>query len=350
VEAKLNAIVLKIRSAKKVSADSTDTNPTRPNGQSNNGSTDVANTIVDEVNGNNDDIAALLQGKQLHLVVGADHAGGGSFKAQLGLNLVEEGKVIHYEKILVAVAECRKDTRQVLLNSGVMKAIDDGLKATPSSLQAHHGGGMLAARISIFGSFDLAANALLLGKCNMSGKYCWRCHWRHGADEPCKECQAWTLETMKQHREKTDTKEQETGKKIKGKQRMGLVKPPLLTCIPVRNWLTPILHCITLFANTPFNYLTKWVWHRVDDLPIELIVARDIKTEALIHKDECQSMLRDMEEHLNNQRGQLVELEPEGEVFASHEHFQLHNLQLQLVASAQLAVDEASQSNGKGCR
>jgi hypothetical protein len=80
----------------------------------------------------------------------------------------------------------------------------------------------------------------------------------------------------------------------------------------------------------------------VDDLPIELIVARDNKTEALIHKDECQSMLRDMEEHLNSQRGQLVELEPEeGEDFATHEHFQLRNLQLELLASAQLAVDEA---------
>ena len=81
----------------------------------------------------------------------------------------------------------------------------------------------------------------------------------------------------------------------------------------------------------------------MDDLPIELIIARDNKAKALIHKDECQNMLRDMEEHLNNQRGQLVELEPEDgeEDFASHEHLQLHNLQLQLVASSQLAVEEA---------
>jgi hypothetical protein len=84
------------------------------------------------------------------------------------------------------------------------------------------------------------------------------------------------------------------------------------------------------------------VWHRVDDLPIELIVARDNKTEALIHKDECQGMLRDMEEHLNSQRGQLVELEIEdGEDFATEDHHRLYNLQMGLVASAQLAVDEA---------
>jgi hypothetical protein len=91
---------------------------------------------------------------------------------------------------------------------------------------------MLAARISIFGSFDLAANALLLGKCNMSGKYCWRGKWRH-SEHPCKECQAWTLDSREEHRKKVDTKEQETGKKIKGKERMGLVKTLLLTCIPV---------------------------------------------------------------------------------------------------------------------
>jgi soluble cytochrome b562 len=64
--------------------------------------------------------------------------------------------------------------------------------------------------------------------------------------------------------------------------------------------------------------------------------------EALIHKDECQSMLRDMEEHLNSQRGQLVELEIEdGEDFATEDHFRLYNLHMGLVASAQTAVDEA---------
>jgi hypothetical protein len=102
----------------------------------------------------------------LHINLSADH-GQSKFLINLALIFICRGQVVHEDQLLITSIDCKKDTRQVLVDSGIIKVLNESLLPALESLGTKYG-----LPIEVFGCFDLAALALLLGKEGSAGWHC----------------------------------------------------------------------------------------------------------------------------------------------------------------------------------
>jgi hypothetical protein len=236
------------------------------------------------------EIASAITGapanSELHIILGADH-GQGAWRAALSLVLIDssQGRVIQQKHQAIACIECRKDKRQVLVDSGIPAAINQELHA----IKGASINGML---VKIMATGDLAWFSEALGKSNMSGNHCHRCRWKRG-EKPRHHCNAWTLERLKTHLERLHSGELNKADKA---VESGVVATPLIDAIEPQDYIIGPLHCVTLFINTPFKYLHRWIWNRVEAVPEPLIEARDRVANADIQVKLWQEDLADNDE------------------------------------------------------
>ena len=113
---------------------------------------------------------------------------------------------------------------------------------------------------------------------------------------------------MKEHYEKLERGEL---RRTRPEQQRGLTKPMLIDCVEPENYLSPVLHAVTLFINTPFKYLKKYMWYRAEDLPLQLLMARDDLAVAVLAVETCRNDMLDAGEWLNNMRIELDGLQPQ---------------------------------------
>ena len=275
----------------------------------------------------------------LHINLSADH-GQSKFLINLALIFIRHGQVVHEDQLLIASIDCKKDTRQVLVDSGIINALNEGLLPALESLGTKYG-----IPIELFGCFDLAALALLLGKEGSAGWHCCLCKWMRGKDCPEAACERWTLNKLEQHHaamEQKDAAASKPAEKAQPAERCGVVNKPLLTCIKLHNIVTPVLHVVTLFTNTAFKYMHRWIWNRVEGVPLELIEARESKALALFDKERKLEDFNDAKQYLKQMRIELKELKPgrDGR-FDDTDHEAEHNLQKEVVKLAEDDVAKA---------
>ena len=105
---------------------------------------------------------------------------------------------------------------------------------------------------------DLAFFAAVLGKVNMSGKWCTWCklspsEWRH-AGHNCGE--KWTIDRMSQLRDKIMRKEIEA----KASNKKGVVEVPLIDAIPFDHIIFSLLHPEIGVGNKVLDsFLNGWI-------------------------------------------------------------------------------------------
>lgn len=144
--------------------------------------------------------------------------------------------------MLVADIQCRKDTRPVLRDSGVIENINTALTAVKTWAAEQH----ISVRLK--GAGDLAWCSLALGKEAKSGHHCWRCQamWKEFQSNPSKQFTKWTLNSMREHYDKLERGELD--RRIKSQER-GLTHSPLIDCIEPKDWLCPVLHSVDLLMH-----------------------------------------------------------------------------------------------------
>jgi len=276
-----------------------------------------------------------LEHSMLHVILSADH-GQGHWKANIACVLIQNNRVVRESNTVIASIECRKDKREVLIDSGVPAKINQLLQA----IKGHGGDGA----IKLFATGDLAWYAEALGKPNMAGDHCALCQWRclKGSRKanPRKQYQVWnTMDQLKECFNKLEAGELDRTDKS---QECGVVATPLIDAIEPPDYITPLLHCVTLFMNTPFKYLHRWIWYRVEGVSMELIHARDELTLLAIDKDSRWDEKLESEEYLQLMYAELEAVSPEVHlVFDDKEHQAEYEQQKAIVAVAEEAVDEA---------
>ena len=94
----------------------------------------------------------------------------------------------------------------------------------------------------------------------------------------------------------------------------GITALPLFDCIEPKDWMVPILHAVDLEVNAPFHYLQRYVWNRVEDIPVELILARDAKADASNAVDDCWAEVLEAEQYENEMEIELHQICPEDDM------------------------------------
>ncbi|CAB9516818.1 unknown protein [Seminavis robusta] len=234
----------------------------------------------------------------VHVVLSADH-GQGAFRVHVSILFISGKRVRRETHQMVGLINCKKDTRAVIMASGIDKAVNDSLKNLIKSP------GALPMEFFVVG--DLAFYSLFLGKENMSGHHCWECQmmWKQFQKDPTKIGRMWTLRLMRRRYKKLESKELKRSKPI---QEKGIRTLPLFDCIEPVNWLPPPLHGVILLANTPFHYLQRMVWYRHERVPVEVIEARFAKADAEMDAEAKWNELVDAEEHWNDMYGVMTDL------------------------------------------
>jgi len=118
------------------------------------------------------------------------------------------------------------------------------------------------------------------------------------------------MNQLKTHFDKLETGELNGADKS---EECGVVATPLIDAIEPPNYITPLLHSVTLFINTPFKYLHRWIWYRVEGVSIHLIHARDELALAAIAKDKNWEEKLEAEEHLQLMHSELEGLDDDND-------------------------------------
>jgi cell division protein FtsB len=285
--------------------------------------------------------------QELHVILSADH-GQGHWKANIACVLIANHAVVKEQNTVVASIECKKDKRQVLIDSGVPAKINELLHALVKNDTVADGNGAVPAAVAVnlFATGDLAWFAEALGKPNMSGDHCSLCQWRclktqvGGKANPRRSFPRWeSMNQLKGHLNKLEDGELDRTDKS---QECGVVVTPLIDAIEPPNYITPLLHCVTLFINTPFKYLHRWVWYRVEGVRMQLILAREEMALTAIAKDKSWEGSLEAQEHLQFMYAELDALSPEDDgSFDDKDHEAEYRQQKAVVQVAEEAVDQA---------
>jgi len=289
---------------------------------------------------------AGMGGDEIHVILSADH-GQGHWKANIACVLISNGSVVKESNTVVASVECRKDKRQVLIDCGMPAKINQLLNELKES---HHGtnadgavGNTNTIPLKLFATGDLAWYAEALGKPNMAGDHCSLCRWRcqkARKANPKEHFPEWL--TMNQLKSHFNRLEDGTFDRAKKSEECGVVATPLIDAIEPPNYITPLLHCVTLFVNTPFKYLHRWIWYRIEGVALELIQARDELALLAIDKDRLWEEVLEAQEHLHLMYAELEGLSPEDCFdFDDESHEAEHQQQRCVVEEAEKAVEEA---------
>ena len=116
----------------------------------------------------------------------------------------------------------------------------------------------------IFITGDLAFYAAVLGKVNMSGKWCTWCklHPSEWEQEGHEHGEQWTLEEMRDILEQLNCGIlQDTPR-----NRKGIVQLQLFDCIPLKQYILPVLHSEIGLGNGMLNSFMKWVDLRIEEV------------------------------------------------------------------------------------
>jgi hypothetical protein len=240
---------------------------------------------------------------ELHAILSADH-GQKAFGVNVTVLLIAGTTVFSERHALVGHIECKHDTTEVLVNSGIIKAINDSFSRLKECLE-------IPFPVKLLAVGDLAWYSLALGKQSMSGQHCHRCQLMRGEfqNNPSKKGELWTLQLMRETYDRLESGQ--LNRKVKSQER-GLTHPMLIDCIEPDDWICPVLHAVTLFTNTPFKSLQRWIWHRLETVAPELLEARRDVLRTKVTKDECWTELLDVETDLKHLKLELKELKPRG--------------------------------------
>jgi hypothetical protein len=284
---------------------------------------------------------------EIHVILSADH-GQGHWKANIACVLIDSNnRVVKETNTVIASVECRKDKRQVLIDCGVPAKINqflDTLKQRRNNAVVVAGGDAEGAMVKLFATGDLAWYAEALGKPNMAGDHCALCRWRcqkARKANPKEHFPAWvTMEQLKTHFNRL---EDGTLDRADKSEECGVVALPLIDAIEPPNYITPLLHCVTLFINTPFKYLHRWIWYRVEGILPALIHARDELALASLEKDRLWEQKLEAEEHLQMMYSELEDLAPGADhvLFDDKDHEAEYQQQRAVIQVAEEAVEEA---------
>jgi hypothetical protein len=311
-------------------------------------------------------VIAMLKGRndlsgvsELHAVLSADH-GQGAFRINVTVLLIASGKIVFEKHMLVGHIECKHDTAKVLVDSGVIQGINDSLgrlkgcsnkKLLTGRLQQARVfqqclgcvPGSIPFPVKLLAVGDLAWFSLALGKDKMSGHHCYRCKAMGTAfkHDPSKRGETWTLTGMREHFARFENGElnrpqQQCGLTV-AQQQLGLKQPMLINCIEPADYLSPVLHAVTLLVNTPFDFLKRYIWYRMDDVPLNLIMAReDILRTEIAAQDTWVAKL-EADKELNDLKIKLKELKPARQNRFDNDH---HQAEYAHLASDQKALED----------
>jgi hypothetical protein len=132
----------------------------------------------------------------------------------------------------------------------------------------------------------MAFFATVLGKENMSGKWCNRCYlsaidWSlHGH----RRGELWTLEMIENVRQNVELNNMpETPQNLKG-----VTNRPLIEAIPVSNYILPILHIIIGMGNSLVDAFLEWIEERIEVLDVRQVQAQNTIIYATVLHDMLQ--------------------------------------------------------------
>ena len=199
--------------------------------------------------------------------------------------------------------QCQKDACQVLKDTIATPISDDLLETVRKKKVTAHKDALDENKVKLcFGNAhtqnvvlasadaemfmvgDLAFCSMALGKEGMAPHWCWRCplskaEWTESAEANRPD---WSLESLDAHWMKLQNGELNTSKpeQVRG------VKEQALFPVPPENVPVPSLHNNELFINHPLaEGLMRWIHHRIEQLPLELIDARQEKIDLLIKEE-----------------------------------------------------------------
>jgi hypothetical protein len=279
--------------------------------------------------------------EEIHVVFSADH-GQRAFRCHLTALAIAGKKLILEEHRLVGQIQCKKDTYQVLSDSGIVGGLNASLKALQTIVLP---GSTRPIPVKLKGVGDLAWYSLACGKSGMSGIHCWRCMamGKEFQKDPFFLGEPWTLEKMKDRFDKLERKELSRANK---NVERGLVKPMLIDCIEPEDWIVPVLHAVVLLTNTVFKHLQLWIWYRVEDVAIDLVLARMDYAKAVIAKEERWGEVLEQSAHVEEMKAELQALTPAvGEGYDDDDHEEEHRLQTTILKSAEKALVAAEKKH-----
>jgi len=229
---------------------------------------------------------------------------------------------------LCGYVQCLKDTYQILddtiakpMNESLKKIRDKGrvtifqkptgnVEICFGPIHTTQGVELASAPVELFMVGDLAFYSMVLGKESMANHWCWRCRlskseWTN--DTNTRTGAEWTLENMEQHLNKLESGElnKKESDQVRG------IKSKALYCIPPKNFLVPSLHNVELFVNTPIcKGFMKWVYHRIEQLPLELIDARLENIDLIIELEQTGTELKEAKETVEFLKAEAKSLKP----------------------------------------
>jgi hypothetical protein len=221
---------------------------------------------------------------------------------------------IQTTQTIVGLVECKKDTWDVLENTisvplneslliikdnprlHIIKSTKNGTFYVSLGNCVKHDASDIVLRevaINLFMTGDLAFYSLVLGKENMSGKWCWHCNlsakeWRDKSATGT----LWTLDNMKEHLVRNS---EGIPDRVKG-----ITKEPLVTAIEPYDYVFNPLHSLDLGLNHIIKqFFYPFVDYLVEDVPEEevalRIVAEKAAHEAEVAQEKCEQAKMELE-------------------------------------------------------
>jgi hypothetical protein len=234
-------------------------------------------------------------GAKIDVVVSGDH-GKGFYRMIVLLLLWPRGlpgtstKPVRVPVEIVSM-RCRKDTSEVLdtavpaVQASLVNLGDKRVYFPESSkpILVSPGDGRYAESICIetFMAGDLAWVNDVLGKRNMSGHWCPYCKINKETRKAPMHTKAelWNINSMHQH---LHYLENGLPRQATPQERQGVVCPPLITSVPLRNLVPPVLHMELGLINNIIDYTETWIHALFDPTPsVEVEVARLSRLECV---------------------------------------------------------------------
>mgnify|MGYP000204837613 CR=1 FL=1 len=276
---------------------------------------------------------------------------------------------------LIGYVQCKKDTYKVLqdtiatpIEEAICRIRNAGNRVTIYRTQdgavefcfgnTHTYNTVLAhTAVEVFMTGDLAFYAIALGKENMAPFWCWRCQstkkeWTEFDGDGAPLGVLWSLESMQAHLAKIDSGEISKNKPnlVKG------ITNKAFWSILVMKMLVPPLHNNELFINTPLKALMAWIHHRIENLAMEIIQARQKVIDLMIKCDEAKQELDEanaalpfltQEEKTLRPKTRRKKGEPPQPVYRDDDHFVEYNATTLVLEEARIRTQEAESDVAK---
>jgi hypothetical protein len=299
----------------------------------------------------------LADTRTIDVVISGDHGKG--FYRMIALILIwQSNTVIKPVRVTVEIASmrCRKDTAEVL--ETIVPAINDSLENLGISrvlVQQNSGVNLVTAEnahyqgsipVRVYLAGDLAWVSDILGKTNMAGHWCPYCKINKETRQAANHTKAelWSIPKLQDHLEYLESDllpRTPTAQDI-----LGVKCRPLLTNVPLRNLVPPVLHMELGLVNYIIDYMERWIHVLFDPAPsADLEGARLARLDALREKESAKDALEAF--YADCQLYSLVSRQEDlGEVLNAEEEEELMDLREEEMAWED-ALAEADKSLAK---